>query len=361
VSGSGGTSGSGGVVAGRGGSAGGSGGSAGGDGGVDATAADGGAVTPLVWRPVTVSGLDTELGVSAIGGGGASDLYLGTRKGTVFRRTPGGTWTKAAVSTRRIEWIWVSAAGDAYASDGDRSGSAQKLYHSNGGDVWTPVALPADYDIIRGIWGPSPDEVFVASGIWSTGVGAVLHLKNGTWTAETTGQHLLNRVWGSSATDVYAIGSDGETLYHSTGNGTWLNQPVGYGRWMTALWGSGPGDVFVAMSPANVSQGQAFIGHSRASGGWALEHGLVDEIVTIWGSGPRDVYAGGRKLAEPINNSRTAFYHSTGDGQWTPVTLPDAIGTGGMVYVVWGVSATEVYVGGFSTSVTAVLLQGSAR
>ena len=130
---------------------------------------------------------------------------------------------------------------------------------------------------------------------------------------------------------------------------------------MTALWGSGPGDVFVAMSPGTASQGEAFIGHSRANGSWALEHGLVDEIVTIWGSGPRDVYAGGRKLAEPIANSRTAFYHSTGDGQWTPVTLPDAIGTGGMVSVVWGSSASEVYVGGYSTSVTAVVLQGSAR
>jgi hypothetical protein len=115
------------------------------------------------------------------------------------------------------------------------------------------------------------------------------------------------------------------------------------------------------MSPSNVGEGKAFIGHSRADGSWALEHGLVDELVTIWGSGPRDVYAGGHKLAEPIANSRTAFYRSTGDGQWTPVTLPDAIGTGGMVSVVWGVSASEVYVGGYSTSVTAVLLQGSAR
>ena len=143
--------------------------SAGGDGGVDAATLDGGSGTPLVWRPVTVSGLDTELSVSAIGGGGALDLYVGARSGTVFRRTAGGTWTKAAVSTRRIEWIWVSAAGDAYVSDGDRSGSIAKLYHSNGGDVWTPVALPADYTFIRGIWGPSPDEIFVASGIWTRG------------------------------------------------------------------------------------------------------------------------------------------------------------------------------------------------
>ena len=108
---------------------------------------------------MTIPGLDTELGVSAIGGGGVSDLYVGTRKGTVFRRMAGGTWTKAAVSTRRIDWIWVSAAGDAYVSDGDLSGYNAKLYHSNGGDVWTPVVLPPDYTVIRGIWGPSPDEI----------------------------------------------------------------------------------------------------------------------------------------------------------------------------------------------------------
>ena len=345
------TAASGGVGAGSGGTAGtGEGGSTG-DAGTDTAATPDGGAPPvaLVWRSVTVPGLDSS-GVSAIWGVGTSELYVGTYNGNLFHRV-GATWTKASSSSLQIDWIWGSGSGDVYTGEGGRSASIAKLRHSTGNDVWTPVVLPTEYTVIRGIWGPSANEVFVAAGVWSTGLGAILHLKNGAWTAEPTGQHILNRVWGSSATDIYAIGSDGETLYHSDGAGTWSNQRVGYGRWMYGLWGSGPGDVYAVISPDLVNQGNAFIAHGSANKPWTLEHGLyVEELMAVWGSGPRDVYVGGRTLAEDSARTKAVLYRSTGDGQWSPVALPAAAGSTSLIKAVWGSSASDVYLGGFATT-----------
>lgn len=325
----------------------------------DAGAVDGAVPPkPLVWRPVTVPGLEGS-SVTAIWGSGSSELYVGTNTGAVFHRTATGAWTKTSLSSLTIDWLWGSGSGDVYAGEGGRSSNVARLRHSTGNDVWTPVALPAEYTVIRGIWGPSANEVYVAAGVWSTGVGAVLHLKNGAWTAEPTGQHILNRVWGSSATDVYAIGSDGSTLYHSRGDGTWTNTGVGNGKWMYGVWGSGPGDVYVVMSPDTFAQGNAAIAHSKSNGTWALEHTMsVEQLVTVWGSGPGDVYVGGQTLAENPASNKSVLYRSIGDGQWSAVTMPAEI-AGGMVRVIWGSSASNVYLGGFGTTSTAILLQGT--
>jgi len=243
----------------------------------------------------------------------------------------------------QINWIWGSGPGDVYASD-DSGGT---LYHSSGDDVWSPVVLPTTPSLVRGIWGTSANEVFVAGGYSATATGAILHLRGGRWVAEPTG-NVMNRVWGSSATDLYAIGDSGETLYRSSGDGTWLNQTVGNGRPMNALWGSGPGDVYVVISPYNMNMGNAFVAHSRLGGGWTLERGVaVEELLAVWGSGPRDVYVAGRTLTGQFMNDHAVLYQSTGDGQWTPVTLPFDLQLT-RIDVVWGSSATDVYLGGYS-------------
>jgi hypothetical protein len=310
---------------------------------------------PLVWRVVTVPGLDADGVVTAIWGSGA-ELYVGTSYGTMFHRTTGGTWTSKKVSTR-VEWIWGSGRTDVYASD-DTGGT---LSHSGGDDVWSAVALPTTPSNVRGIWGPSASEVLVACGYKDTGNGAILHLRGGSWTAEPT-YYLMKRVWGSSATDLVAIGGSGDTLYRSSGDGNWINKTVGNGLPMNALWGSGPGDVYAVLSPYNMNMGNAYVAHSRADGSWTLERGVaVEELFAVWGSGPRDVYLGGRTIAAQAADDRGVFYHSTGDGQWSSVTLPVEIQLGA-INVVWGSSATDVYVGGYAFSTDAgTVVHGTAN
>ena len=49
-------------------------------------------------------------------------------------------------------------------------------------------------------------------------------------------------IWGSSSTDVYAVG-DGGTILHYDGN-TWSNMPSGTSDTLSAVWGSSSSDVY---------------------------------------------------------------------------------------------------------------------
>jgi hypothetical protein len=348
--GSGGVSGS----AGRGGSAAGNGGSAGttgaaGRGGAAGTGTDAGTdgssstdgpvPGPLVWRQVTIPGVTIKDEVLAIWGTG-TELYVGTNYGAMYHRGATGAWTTTMVGNA-IEWIWGSGPGDVYAS------VHSALYHSTGDDVWTQVTLPSVARYVYAIWGPSASEVFVAVGYDDGIAGAILHLRAGTWTVEPTGW-LMVGVWGSSATDVWAIGRRYEALYWSKGDGTWVHKVASDGTAHSAVWGSGPGDVYVVLSPTQRNTSNPSVAHSQPDGSFAIESSFAtQELLTVWGSGPRDVYVAGRTLTELFTTDRAVVYHSTGDGQWPALQLPLQFGVT-RIDVIWGSSASDVYMGGYA-------------
>jgi len=170
--------------------------------------------------------------------------------------------------------------------------------------------------------------------------------------SETDGQTFYG-IWGSSADDVYAVGTLGD-LYHWTG-GEWRYEVTDTGATLTGVWGSGPGDVYVSVN-SNV------ILHSTGDGEW--EHDVLDAGLTfdaIWGAGPNDVYAVGNGVHRRVEfgnwefqavaasgmwgSSATDLYvvaetaaddnvfHSTGDGNWSPqantgVYMPSVSGSG---------------------------------
>ena len=114
--------------------------------------------------------------------------------------------------------------------------------------------------------------------------------------------------------------------------------PPGDGFWPAAMWGGG-GELYVGWDK---------IHHRSAAGTWtsgsiAKSKYVLDEV-SIWGSGPHDVYAGSR--GSDLGSG--GLFHSTGDDQWTPVTLPAP-----PVYIraVWGLSADDVYAAGRDTPI----------
>ncbi len=78
-----------------------------------------------------------------------------------------------------------------------------------------PVSLPANgnfAEIITGssVWGSSATDVF-AVGLG----GRILHYDGNTWSAQASGRAVwLKGVWGSSATDVFAVGEDSTILHY---------------------------------------------------------------------------------------------------------------------------------------------------
>lgn len=97
---------------------------------------------------------------------------------------------------------------------------------------------------LHGIWGSSGSDVFaVGAG------GTILHYNGSGWTAMSSGtaNHLYG-VWGSSASDVFAVGASGTVLHYD--GGSWTTLTPGSINDLYAVWGSSGNDVFALGSGA---------------------------------------------------------------------------------------------------------------
>ncbi|MBX3224752.1 MAG: hypothetical protein KF795_29820 [Labilithrix sp.] len=113
----------------------------------------------------------------------------------------------------------------------------------------------------------------------------------------------LTSVWGSSKTDVWAVGSNG-TVVHWDG-ATWTLAPTPTSFYppkapvkntFNAIWGSGPNDVWIASATDAVFHARGYAG---AATEWEnarlpIEEGLDVPVFTIWGSSAADVRLAGR-------------------------------------------------------------------
>ncbi len=112
-------------------------------------------------------------------------------------------------------------------------------------------------DSLYGIWGTS------ATNAWAVGLhGKILHFDGTQWTSTNSPVgNRLTRVWGSSATNVWAVGDSALIHYDGT---SWTvpasstevlsnfppnqQQQGGNNSFELGLWGSGPNDVYVGSS-----------------------------------------------------------------------------------------------------------------
>ena len=71
-----------------------------------------------------------------------------------------------------------------------------------------------------------------------------MHYDGNSWSSMNSGSATVNlsEVWGSSSTDVFAVGTGG-TILHYDGN-TWSNMPSGTSDTLSAVWGSSSSDVY---------------------------------------------------------------------------------------------------------------------
>jgi len=70
---------------------------------------------------------------------------------------------------------------------------------------------------LAGVWGSSASDVFAVGGDVSPAACVILHYDGSTWSAMTNGVPrlpVLAGVWGTSATDVFAVGSGGTILHY---------------------------------------------------------------------------------------------------------------------------------------------------
>ncbi|HEY6565365.1 MAG TPA: hypothetical protein VIY86_12760, partial [Pirellulaceae bacterium] len=149
-------------------------------------------------------------------------------------------------------------------------GDAGNIWHSEGDGIWKP-RRPSTAGRATGVWGSSPDNVYV-----SLFINLVLRWNGTDWERQTDGIPIgvtFNAVWGSGPNDIY-IGDP--SLYHSNGDGRWegIRLPLTTGAFQS-IWGSGPNDVWAL--------GGTGIARKRSDGSWTTEFpGPMSGLQKIW-------------------------------------------------------------------------------
>ncbi len=137
---------------------------------------------------------------------------------------------------------------------------------------------------LSGIWGSSSSDVF-AVGL----EGTILHYDGDTWeemTSNTTNG--LRGVWGSSSTDIFAVGGNG-TIRHYDGS-TWEEMNSGTTRYLYDVWGSSSSDVF-AVGSKGVIQHYDSSTWEKETGSRVQSYIPQEDLVCVWGSSPDHILA----------------------------------------------------------------------
>ena len=188
-----------------------------------------------------------------------------------------------------------------------------------GGTSWDTVSVPEEVELLTGVWGSSASDVFAVGE-----EGTVLHYDGATWTMTLEGK-TLNDIWGNSAEDVFATG---EGILHYDGQ-TWSAVPVHEGSPpLNGVWGSSGSDVFAV----------GLFGTILHYDGLAWTRMPVtfneENLLDVWGTSRDNVFA--------VGEGGTVLHY---DGlEWVKMPVPATDNLTG----IWGPSASDVYVVGTS-------------
>ena len=151
-------------------------------------------------------------------------------EGRIEKEQADGSWAPVAVPAGVPLLNWVFGFG---SSDVVVVGNDGTILRGDG-TTFSQVASPTDQDL-WGVWGSAPNDVWAVGGSarLASGVPTLLHYDGAAWTSvevpplTPTGVRALFKVWGSSATDVYAVGQIGVAIHWD--GATWTEVRTGAG------------------------------------------------------------------------------------------------------------------------------------
>jgi hypothetical protein len=271
----------------------------------------------------------------------------------------GTKWTTTSVGMSGLQTVWGISDSEIYTA-GNWVGSVcvDSTMNEEGWECsrWAPVCfsqatcfeggswnrLPKfENTTIRRFWGNSGDALIaVGAESWAVpettmGTGYILHYRTilqydrAAWSTmvEGTTRGLFYGVWGSSANDVFAVGSGG-AIFHYDGS-DWMEMTSGTTDTLFTVWGTSANDVFT------VGSGGVILRLDGQS--WApMASGTTKAIYGVWGSSMNDVFAVGE------DGTILHFDGST----WKVMPSP----TENTLYAVWGAAPDDVFaVGEYGT------------
>jgi hypothetical protein len=227
-------------------------------------------------------------------------------------RYDGTRWTEVpgfVSGTEQLSFssIWGSSATDIFVVGGAFDGAFDRalIYHFDG-DFWQRMLPTGELNpTLTDVWGVSPTDVYAVGTDAEPDpqAGVVLHYDGNVWTTVLHHPGLApNGVWASSASDVFLVGfqadeqPDGNfkvtsAIWHFDGT-TWAPMSVPTGSLvLEEVWGSSPSDVYAAAD-------DGILLHYDGSQ-WTPAQQTDRTLLGVFGSSAADVYAvglGGRVI-----------------------------------------------------------------
>jgi hypothetical protein len=244
----------------------------------------------------------------AVGGRSRSDVYAVGNAGSILH-FDGSQWqTMTSNTTAALRGVWVSPTTAEVFAVGVNGSTGTIVRYD--GSAWSEVVTgaPADFSAV---WGSGPLDVFAVGG-----TGLVYHY-TGSWQsvpnpmASDTGSRWLTAVWGTSATNVYAVGerSSGTVSAMRYDGISWT--AVSIGNRLRGIWGTGPADIYAVGYNGGVFH---FDGNAWTS----VSVGVTWAFHEVWGTDPANVFAVGEGLHAVMHFNGTAW--SPLDVGTTPLT-----------------------------------------
>lgn len=188
------------------------------------------------------------------------------------------------------------------------------------------TVLPAGKHELRGVWADG------AGAAWAVSAeGEVLRFDGNAWKVHASGLGPLTAIWGSGPTDVWIGGENG--VQHGTGasSGALAFAPSalpGGAKLASSIWGTGANDVWVVASlevDGGTAESRVFRWSTGDAGaGWsqvAVPAGVVFD--RVWGSAGSGVWlAGTQPIPDEFYREGVIFRRGVGQKSFTQQALP---------------------------------------
>lgn len=190
----------------------------------------------------TPEAIGTSVDMSGLAGSAPDHVVVAGLGGTI-RRFTGSTWTDmpASGTGAPLYAVWGSSSTSFYAA-------GNVIQHFDG-TAWTTSSTPGANVLINAMWGDTGAVVAVGTDVVGGKYATYAHARiNGTWVMQTlperptsSPEEILYGVWGASAADIFAVGTDGLVLHRNATEWTATRLPT---PTLRAITGTSSGDVY---------------------------------------------------------------------------------------------------------------------
>ncbi len=224
-------------------------------------------------------------------------------------------WSAPVAEGVSLTDVWGPASDNLFAT------GLQGVVLRYDGASWKKTQTPTQ-EQLNALWGTSGTDVFAVGGSFSGGgnTGVILRFNGSAWTTAHSTDKVLVDVWGSSVNDVFAVGEVRTILHFDGADWTPMTVPSG-SQALNSVWGSGPSDVYVT------GLGKNLLHYDGVS--WSeITTPATFALFAVWGTAWNDVFAVG---------GNGAAIHFDGVS-WTPID----VGVSLFFKDLWGPSGNDV-------------------